>query len=58
MYRSSLTRQTLFDANPVIPSASRGIPWRKLKGNAAGSLGPSRTGGYARDDELTDRAVS
>jgi hypothetical protein len=32
--------------NAVIPSESRGIPMRKLKGNFAGSLG------FARDDRL------
>jgi tRNA dimethylallyltransferase len=40
----------------VIPSGaqrSRGSPQRYLEGLAAGSLGPSRTGVSARDDELT-----
>jgi error-prone DNA polymerase len=32
------------------PEPSRGIPLRNLKGNMAGSLGPSRTGVFARDD--------
>src|SRR5438445_2478049 len=34
----------------AIPSDSRGIPPSYLKGFASGSLGPSRTGGFARDD--------
>src|SRR5437762_11294689 len=33
------------------PERSRGIPLRNLKGNMVGSLGPSRTGVFARDDE-------
>ena len=32
------------------PERSRGIPMRNLKGNMTGSLGPSRTGIFARDD--------
>ena len=35
----------------VIPSEVEGIPICYLKGSAAGFLGPSRTGGYARNDE-------
>src|SRR5881398_1818627 len=34
----------------VIPSEVEGSRGSKLQGNAAGSLGPSRTGGIARDD--------
>jgi hypothetical protein len=34
----------------VIPSESRGIPPRNLKAAAARSLGPSRAGGFARED--------
>src|SRR4029077_4183485 len=33
------------------PERSRGIPICYLKGSAAEFLGPSRTGGYARNDE-------
>jgi tRNA dimethylallyltransferase len=42
-------------ASSVIPSGaqrSRGIPGRDRKAFAAGSLGPSRTGGFARDDRV------
>jgi hypothetical protein len=34
------------------PERSRGIPVRYLKALMAGSLGPSRTGVFARDDRI------
>lgn len=41
----------------ALPILGRGMPERYLKGPAAGSLGPSRTGNFARDDALNYAGV-
>jgi protein ImuB len=43
---------------PGHPERSRAIPMRNLKANMAGSLGPSRTGGFARDDGVNEALKS